>query len=52
LALVKEYIDAIEQLTSAVHASDRVVSRDDIVQLSSHVLQVQTVRRCLISFLK
>jgi NhaP-type Na+/H+ or K+/H+ antiporter len=44
LAIVSEYIDAIEHLTNAVHAGETQVSREEIQRLSKHVIFIQKVR--------
>ena len=43
LAIVSEYIDAIEHLTNAVHAGETQVSRKEIQRLSKHVIFIQKV---------
>lgn len=41
LALVAEYIDAIQHLTTAVSAGDAAYSQEDVQQLSAHVRHIQ-----------
>ncbi|KAI8100359.1 hypothetical protein M9435_006843 [Picochlorum sp. BPE23] len=41
LAMIEEYVDAIEQLTCATHAKEHDVPREELLRLSGHVLSIQ-----------
>lgn len=43
LAMIEEYVDAIEQLTCATHAKEHDVPREELLRLSGHVLSIQKV---------